>query len=43
MGRPKLKRDPNGMAVVAQITNSVNTIRQEVRVVLARFVVFAAD
>ncbi len=29
--RPKLEREPNGMAVVAQITKSVNTNRQEVR------------
>ena len=30
------------MAFVAQIAKSVNTIRQEVRLVLARFVVLAA-
>ena len=29
--RPKLEREPNGMAVVAQIPKSVNTNRQEVR------------
>jgi hypothetical protein len=31
MRGPKLRRDPNGMAVVAQIGKSVNTNRQEVR------------
>ena len=40
-GRPKHKRDANGMAVVAQIAKSVNTIRQEVRVGLAGFDVLA--
>ena len=42
-GRPNLRRNPNGMAVVAQFTKSVNTNRQEVRLVMLRIAFLIAS